>query len=143
MKKFTIDQIIKILAEADTPGNSVAATARKYGLSEQTIYRWRKKYRGFSASEAKRASVVSKLFELYWEDGKIFEFRWDLYDGHHVVFKPERVSVGKLQEWAYELHHRFYSLREAVRFLLMRRPLRRLSVLHRPAFCKEMVARKP
>ena len=42
MKKFTIDQLIKILAEADTPGNSVAATARKYGLSEQTIYRWRK-----------------------------------------------------------------------------------------------------
>ena len=44
MKKFTIDQIIKILAEADTPGNSVTATARKYGISEKTIYLWRKKY---------------------------------------------------------------------------------------------------
>ena len=40
------------------------------------------------------------------------------YDGHQVVFKPERVSVRKLQERAYELHHRFYSLRKAVRFLL-------------------------
>ena len=60
MKKFTIDQIIKILAEADTPGNSVAATARKYGLSEQTIYRWRKKYRGFSASEAKRLKALEE-----------------------------------------------------------------------------------
>jgi len=59
-KKFTIDQIIKILAEADTPGNSVAATARKYGLSEQTIYRWRKKYRGFSASEAKRLKALEE-----------------------------------------------------------------------------------
>ena len=60
MKKFTIDQIIKILAEADTPGNSVAATARKYGLSEQTIYRWRKKYRGFSAGEAKRLKALEE-----------------------------------------------------------------------------------
>jgi len=59
-KKFTIDQIIKILAEADTPGNSVAATARKYGLSEQTIYRWRKKYRAFSASEAKRLKALEE-----------------------------------------------------------------------------------
>ena len=28
-KRFTIDQIIKILAEAETPGNSVAGTAPK------------------------------------------------------------------------------------------------------------------
>ena len=60
MKKFTIDQIIKIIAEAETPGNSVAATARKYGVSEQTIYRWRKKYRGFSASEAKRLKALEE-----------------------------------------------------------------------------------
>ncbi len=33
-KRFTIDQIIKILAETGTPGDSVAATARKYGISE-------------------------------------------------------------------------------------------------------------
>ena len=37
MKKFTIDQIIKILAEADTPGNSVAATARKYGDRKSVV----------------------------------------------------------------------------------------------------------
>ena len=59
-KRFTIDQIIKILAEAETPGNSVAATARKYGISEQTIYRWRQKYRGFSASEAKRLKALEE-----------------------------------------------------------------------------------
>jgi len=35
MKKFTIDQIIKILAEADIPGNSVAAIAKKYGISKK------------------------------------------------------------------------------------------------------------
>jgi len=56
--KFSIDQIIRILAEAEAPGNSVAATARKYGVAEQTIYRWRQKYKGFSASEAKRLKTL-------------------------------------------------------------------------------------
>ncbi|MBX6423271.1 transposase [Thermosulfurimonas sp. F29] len=37
MKKFTIDQIIRILAEADSPGNSVAAIARKYGVSRDHL----------------------------------------------------------------------------------------------------------
>ncbi len=59
-KRFTIDQIIKILAETGTPGDSVAATSRKYHTSEQTIYRWRQKYRGFSASEAKRLKVLEE-----------------------------------------------------------------------------------
>ena len=36
----------------------VAASVRKYGVSEQTIYRWRKKYRSFSASEAKRLKAL-------------------------------------------------------------------------------------
>jgi len=39
MKKnrFSIDRIIRILAEAKTPGNSVASVARKYGIVEQTM----------------------------------------------------------------------------------------------------------
>jgi len=60
MKKsrFNIDQTICILAEA--PEDFGAATARKYGVAEQTIYRWRQKYKGFSAFEA-------KLLKLYFD----------------------------------------------------------------------------
>ncbi|OAQ19907.1 B12-binding domain-containing radical SAM protein [Thermosulfurimonas dismutans] len=59
----------------------------------------------------------SKLFENYRKAGRIFDSRWDLYDGHHVVFHPERVSVKRLQELSYLLHQKFYSLKEAFRSL--------------------------
>ncbi len=60
----------------------------------------------------------SKMFRQFEEAGRIFEYRWDFYDGHHIVFTPERLSPLRLQELSYELHRRFYSLREALRFLL-------------------------
>jgi len=58
--KFTVDQIIKIIAEAELPGNSTASVARKYGVNPNTIYRWRQKYKGLSSSEAKRLKVLEE-----------------------------------------------------------------------------------
>lgn len=58
--KFSIDQIIRIIAEAELPGNSVFSVARKYGINANTIYRWKHKYKGLSASEAKRLKVLEE-----------------------------------------------------------------------------------
>ena len=58
--KFSIDQIIKIIAEAELPGSSVSSVARKYGVNPNTIYRWRQKYKGMSASEAKRLKALEE-----------------------------------------------------------------------------------
>jgi putative transposase len=58
--RFSIDQIIKIIAEADLPGSSVSSVARKYGINPNTIYRWRQKYKGMSASEAKRLKALEE-----------------------------------------------------------------------------------
>ena len=51
--KFTDTQIAFILRQAEE-GRAVAEVCRKAGISEQTYYRWRKKYGGLMPSEMKR-----------------------------------------------------------------------------------------
>ena len=50
--RFTVEEIIRIVAESELPTVSIAGTARKYGITEATLYRWRAKYKGLSTSEA-------------------------------------------------------------------------------------------
>jgi transposase-like protein len=54
MKKgrFTDEKMVLILQEADR--SSVAAVAKKYGVSEQTLYNWRKQFSGLVPSDVKR-----------------------------------------------------------------------------------------
>ena len=48
--RFTERQIVVVLKQAEA-GVPVQDLIRKYGISEQTFYRWRKKYGGLGASE--------------------------------------------------------------------------------------------
>ena len=43
--RFTVEEIIRIIAESELPTSSIAGTARKYGIKEATLYRWRAKYK--------------------------------------------------------------------------------------------------
>ena len=53
MKKsrFTDEQIVAALRDADV--TSVAEAARKHGISEQSIHRWRKKFAGMEISDVR------------------------------------------------------------------------------------------
>ena len=51
--RFSETQIIQILKEAEG-GLPVVELGRKYGVSEQTVYRWKSKYGGLEVSELKR-----------------------------------------------------------------------------------------
>lgn len=55
MKKsrFTEQQIAFILKQVDE-GTSIEEVCRKAGVSQQTYYRWRKKYGGLMPSEMRR-----------------------------------------------------------------------------------------
>jgi putative transposase len=51
--RYNEEQIIRILKEVET-GSPVAEVCRKYGVSEQTVYRWRSRYGGLDTSELQR-----------------------------------------------------------------------------------------
>ncbi len=55
MKRTRIseEQIVGILEAAEACGN-VHETCREHNVTEQTFYRWRRKYGGMEASEVKR-----------------------------------------------------------------------------------------
>ena len=45
--------IINILREAETSEQPVAEFCREHGISEETFYRWRRRFSGMDGSEAK------------------------------------------------------------------------------------------
>ena len=51
--KFTEEQIAFALRQAEA-GTRVAEVCRKMGISEQTFFRWKKKYGGLGVSELRR-----------------------------------------------------------------------------------------
>ncbi len=56
-KRFTVEQIINHLREADVllaQGETVGSVCRRIGVSEQSYYRWRKEYGGLKVAQARR-----------------------------------------------------------------------------------------
>jgi len=49
-KRYTQEQILKVLQEIDD-GATMASVGRAHGVGIQTIYEWRKRYKGMSKSE--------------------------------------------------------------------------------------------
>lgn len=58
------------------------------------------------------------LFKKFIEEKRIITTDWDLYDGHHVVFKPKKLSPWKLQKLSFKLFKDFYSYKSALKYLL-------------------------
>ena len=52
-KRYSEEQIVKILGE-QTAGVTAREVIRKYGIAEQTFYRWKSKYAGMEVKEVKR-----------------------------------------------------------------------------------------
>jgi putative transposase len=57
--KYTVEQIIGILREAQG-GNGVAEVARRYNVSANTIYKWRRTYGEMEVAEARRLKQLEE-----------------------------------------------------------------------------------
>lgn len=64
-KRFAEEQIIRILNEADKGGRTIQELCRQEGITEQTFYRWRKRYSGMSVSE------VQQYRQLTYENARL------------------------------------------------------------------------
>ena len=56
-RRFTDEQIVRVLHEWDA-GAKVGELVRRHGVTEQTLYRWKKQYGGLQSSEAKRRTAL-------------------------------------------------------------------------------------
>jgi putative transposase len=53
-KQFSEEQIIRILQETERSEKTIQEVCRKHGVSEQSFYRWRRKYAGVDVQEARK-----------------------------------------------------------------------------------------
>jgi putative transposase len=56
--RFTEEQMVAIVREADR--DQVGSVAKRHGLSEQTIYTWRKRFGGLQADEVRRLKRIEQ-----------------------------------------------------------------------------------
>ncbi len=56
--RFTEEKMVRILREADQ--TSVAKAAKKHGVSEQTLYTWRKRFTGMEVADVKQLKKVEQ-----------------------------------------------------------------------------------
>ena len=56
-KRFSEEQIVGVLREHEA-GGKAGDLARKYGISEATLYNWKAKYGGMDVSDARRLKAL-------------------------------------------------------------------------------------
>ncbi len=58
-KRFSVEQIVAVLKQAEL-GMPVADLIRQIGISEQTFYRWKKKYAGLQPDQARELKQLQE-----------------------------------------------------------------------------------
>lgn len=60
VSRFSDEQIIHLLQQAERGEQTIGALCREHGISEQTFDRWRKKFGGMTIPDAQRLRELEK-----------------------------------------------------------------------------------
>ena len=60
----------------------------------------------------------TKQYEMMNGDDRVFEERWQFYDGQHVIFEPQQMTPAELQTGVVKGYRHFYSLRRSLKYLV-------------------------
>jgi len=63
--RFTEEQIVAIVRESEREGSTVAQVAKKHGITDTTLSRWRKRFGGLTPSQA------TELRQLQHENARL------------------------------------------------------------------------
>jgi radical SAM superfamily enzyme YgiQ (UPF0313 family) len=94
-------------ADSDTVSTArdTVAFAQKYGIDSLML-------------NVLTPGLGTKQYELMDAGERIFEHRWQFYDGQHVVFTPKHMTSAQLQNEVVKGYLRFYSLLSSLKYLL-------------------------
>ena len=77
-KRFSVEQIVAVLKQAEV-GVPVAELIRQVGITEQTLYRWKKQYKGLETDQ------VRQFKQLQEENGRLEAVGSGAYAGQSDV----------------------------------------------------------
>ncbi|HBP87742.1 MAG TPA: hypothetical protein DD706_08610 [Nitrospiraceae bacterium] len=58
-KRFSVQQVVAVLKQAEV-GTPVADLIRKVGITEQTFYRWKKRYQGMESDQVRELKQLQE-----------------------------------------------------------------------------------
>ena len=122
-KRQSVDEIERVVREFDRRGIRIHGMFI-FGADEDTTEtvretaRFARKHHLASAQFAILVPLPgTPVFETLEREGRLLTRDWSRYDGHHVVFRPKRMSTLDLQVETLRAFGMFYSLSAALRRL--------------------------